>query len=268
MEKGTIVLEPFWGRQSLKPQRALLLSSTWSTPPGRCSQARWGWCGWRWGRGPGGTGRGPAPDSASSEDTHHSSVITEIEVSPTLAAVSRAQEGEECGVRASQSGHNLYLLEVWGVSVWDECLLAWPHSPGLRVWARAGHWLVTGPASDRPAAHCQGRASQIQTGQICSGGNCWLQCWLSLAGSGVRIPNYNWRCLCVSRVNQTTSAISWFSFWMSIKYNAPWFLWSMLNVLNVFDWKLPSENIRITYFPVFVNISNGSGAWLQCVERV
>ena len=61
---------------------------------------------------PGGTGRGPAPDSASSEDTHHSSVITEIEVSPTLAAVSRAQEGEECGVRASQSGHNLYLLEV------------------------------------------------------------------------------------------------------------------------------------------------------------
>ena len=159
-------------------------------------------------------------------------------------------------------------LSAWGVSVWDECLLAWPHSPGLRVWARAGHWLVTGPASDRPAAHCQGRASQIQTGQICSGGNCWLQCWLSLAGSGVRIPNYNWRCLCVSRINQTTSAISWFSFWMSIKYNAPWFLWSMLNVLNVFDWKLPSENIRITYFPVFVNISNGSGAWLQCVERV
>ena len=82
MEKGTIFLEPFWGRQSLKPQRALLLSSTWSTPPGRCSQARWGWCGWRGGRGPGGTGRGPAPDSASSEDTHHSSAITEIEVSP------------------------------------------------------------------------------------------------------------------------------------------------------------------------------------------
>lgn len=166
MEKGTIFLEPFWGRQSLKPQRALLLSSTWSTPPGRCSQARWGWCGWRGGRGPGGTGRGPAPDSASSEDTHHSSAITEIEVSPAYLG-SCEQEGEECWVRAWQSGHNLYLRgEVWGVSVSDQCLLAWPHSPGLRVWARAGHWLVTGPASDRRAANCQGRASQIQTLQF------------------------------------------------------------------------------------------------------
>ena len=173
MEKGTIFLEPFWGRQSLKPQRALLLSSTWSTPPGRCSQARWGWCGWRGGRGPGGTGRGPAPDSASSEDTHHSSAITEIEVSPAYlgsceqGAGGRGVLSQSLTVRTqSLSARRGVRCEVWGVSVSDQCLLAWPHSPGLRVWARAGHWLVTGPASDRRAANCQGRASQIQTLQF------------------------------------------------------------------------------------------------------
>ena len=198
MEKGTIFLEPFWGRQSLKPQRALLLSSTWSTPPGRCSQARWGWCGWRGGRGPGGTGRGPAPDSASSEDTHHSSVITEIEVSPTLAAVSRAQEGEECWVRASQSGHNLYLREVWGVSVWDECLLAWPglthlvsvselglatdlwlapHLTGQQLTARAGpHKYKLDKSAVAVTVHCSAgchwpglvSASLTITGGVCA----------------------------------------------------------------------------------------------------
>ena len=216
MEKGTIFLEPFWGRQSLKPQRALLLSSTWSTPPGRCSQAGWGWCGWRGGRGPGGTGRGPAPDSASSEDTHHSSAITEIEVSPAYLGSCEQGAGGRGVLSQSLTVRTQSLSARRGVRclslrsmfaglaslTWSPCL-----SSG---WPLTCDWPCIWPASSKlPGPGLTNTNSSIL---ICSvvTVHCSASChWPGLVS---RIHNYNWRCLRVSRFNQTTSAISWFSF--------------------------------------------------------
>ena len=180
MEKGTIFLEPFWGRQSLKPQRALLLSSTWSTPPGRCSQARWGWCGWRGGRGPGGTGRGPAPDSASSEDTHHSSAITEIEVSPAyLGSCEQVSRRERSGESEPDSPDTISICEARCEVSQSQINVCWPGLTHLVSVSELGLatdlWLALHLTGEQQTARAGPHKYKLFNSnlQCC---NCSLQC--------------------------------------------------------------------------------------------